>query len=260
LEFAFTFSLLQSTRLLSLIHASRLKSLTSAGELDVSNIQDADFEYDAFRNLYIGREEVNTDALRITISPYIKQDYVPSDPTLILLYGGPGTGKTTATRFSAEYTQRPLLSISSADIVKDDGKAEATFKQILNRAERWKAILLLENVELIFSKSDGKISHLDLNLVLLVRALETHRGLVFLTTKEVCLMDVYVFSRISLSIQFDRLSQSTKLRILAKLAENCSPGVREEVSQATSNGGEEGLLKDIMDWTAGIYRTPSTMH
>lgn len=154
------------------------------------------------------------------ISPYKMSFYVPSAPTLVLLHGGPGVGKTTAGRYAAEYTRRPLLSISSADIVKDDGNAEETLKRILDRAERWKAILLLENVELMFSEISAEISHRDLNLVLVIRALEAHRGLVFLTTQRIGRIDTNVLSRITVPIEFPELDTEVKLKILEDLVKN----------------------------------------
>ncbi|KIM94475.1 hypothetical protein OIDMADRAFT_60802 [Oidiodendron maius Zn] len=185
-------------------------------ELDVVNIQEPDFQYLPFGEPYLRQIEM----LRTVIGPYKEKHYMPSNPTLVFLHGVPGAGKATAARYSAKYTRRPLLSILSADIIKYGGKVEETFTQLLNRAERWRAILLVKNVELMFRGTSRETLDLGLNRMLLIKALETHRGLVFLTTNRINLIDVNVFSRITVSIEFPSLNDVEKWGILTNLAEH----------------------------------------
>ncbi|KAL2819019.1 P-loop containing nucleoside triphosphate hydrolase protein [Aspergillus cavernicola] len=151
------------------------------------------------------------------MKPYRNPNYIPPDPTSILLHGGPGVGKTTTARYLAEHTRRPLLSISSAAIIKNDGEAEGTFKQILNQAIQWKAIVLLENVELIFSENSNRR---DPNAILFITALETHRGLMFLTTDRIGMMDSSLISRISIPLEIPPLCDAAKMMILTNHVED----------------------------------------
>jgi SpoVK/Ycf46/Vps4 family AAA+-type ATPase len=150
--------------------------------------------------------------------PYQNSLYIPSNPTLILLHGGPGVGKTTTAEYLAEHTRRPLLSTTSAAIIKHEREAETTFKQILHQATRWKAILLLENVELIFSEERG--DRHGSSAILILKALETHHGLVFLTTDRIGLLVSSLISRINIPLELFPLPHEAKMMILRNLVED----------------------------------------
>jgi AAA+ superfamily predicted ATPase len=225
----------------------------------VFNIEELDFQCDPFGKLYLPLAE--KDLLCATIDPYRNPNFIPSDQTIVLLHGGHGVCKTTAVRYAAEYTRRPLLSVLSAEIAKDYGEAEKTFKQILNQAERWKAVLLMEDVELIFSQISRDVSPKRLQLTLILKALENHRGLVFLTTHAIGVIDGSVRSRITLPIHCRPLDDETKRRILTNFVENYGIEISDEVKT-------NYFWKDVytqlnstqLNPTAGTSRRPLPLH
>ncbi|KAF2097285.1 hypothetical protein NA57DRAFT_77539 [Rhizodiscina lignyota] len=188
------------------------------GEFDVDTLQSTQYHPETMERLYLPAE--SKDIVINVIQSYAKPGHTPSFPTLFLLHGGPGVGKTTTAKYSAEFIKRPIICISSADTVKDTLKADQALKAILSQAERWGAVLLLEHVDLIFLRRRKERSGQDDNLALLLRTLETHCGLVFLTTDRPGIIDDSVFSRITMSLELGLLNNDAKKGILMDLAKD----------------------------------------
>ncbi|KAI4620896.1 hypothetical protein J4E83_005259 [Alternaria metachromatica] len=66
---------------------------------------------------------------------------------IILLHGPPGTGKTLTAETVAEYTRRPLLSITAADLGHEPEALERSLLRFFKDASDWGAIVLLDEAD-----------------------------------------------------------------------------------------------------------------
>jgi SpoVK/Ycf46/Vps4 family AAA+-type ATPase len=89
---------------------------------------------------------------------------------ILLLHGPPGTGKTltagmissqqSPTRMTltettesvAEYTERPLLSITAADLGQDSERMERNLLKFFRNATKWDALVLLDEADVYLER------------------------------------------------------------------------------------------------------------
>ncbi|KAL9085030.1 MAG: hypothetical protein Q9165_007771, partial [Trypethelium subeluteriae] len=154
---------------------------------------------------------------------------------IILLHGPPGTGKTLTAEAIAEYTRRPLLSITGADLGHRPSDMEKKLLETFRKANDWDAIMLLDEADIYLQRrSDSlernsvvtgntaafmrSIKHTNLAASqVFLRALEYFQGIFFLTTNRVGQFDEAIMSRIHVSIGYDELDDSARNKIWENL-------------------------------------------
>ena len=66
-----------------------------------------------------------------------------------------GAGRSDkATECIAQYTKRPLLSLTTADIGVDPSRAESSLDFYFNRAKLWDAILLIDEADIFMERRE----------------------------------------------------------------------------------------------------------
>lgn len=73
---------------------------------------------------------------------------------MILTIGQPGTGKTLTAEIYSEIIQRPLYRINVSELGTSPDSLEKRLKSILALADRWNAILLLDEADIYVSKRE----------------------------------------------------------------------------------------------------------
>ena len=109
----------------------------------------------------------------------------------------------------AEKTERPLL-LGSVEIGSSIDIFEQTLSQSFHLAERWGAILLLEDVDSFLERGGSKESSLQAIFSKAIHAIENYSGILFLTTRRVGLLDEAVISRIDYTVRYNPLSPSAR--------------------------------------------------
>ena len=97
-------------------------------------------------------------------------DYIKGkgEGQIVLLHGPPGTGKTLTAGMRiiqciihmlismpesvAEYTRKPLLSITAADLGQDPDQLETNLLRFFRDASRWDAIVLLDEADVYLER------------------------------------------------------------------------------------------------------------
>lgn len=136
----------------------------------------------------------------------------------ILLHGPPGVGKTLTAETMALATNRPLMTVSVAEIGIEAGNAEDKLSSIFADAQRWEAILLIDEAD-VFLEARKQTENPNRNALVsvLLRCLEYYEGIIFLTTNRITSIDIAVQSRMQLAIQYRDLTTDQKLEIFKTL-------------------------------------------
>lgn len=88
-----------------------------------------------------------------------------SDSLVLLLHGGPGTGKTMTARFVANYTHRPLFSLSLAKLGADVTELAWNTREISILARQWGCIVQLKHADAFLARRSPRNGSLEENMV-----------------------------------------------------------------------------------------------
>jgi len=114
-------------------------------------------------------------------------------------------GTTSNEAFSeciADYTERPLLSLTCSDIGVKPDVVEGNLLKWFKLAEYWGSIILIDEADIYMEQrqvQDVERNHLVAGFL---RALEYYRGILFLTTNRVGTFDEAFISRIHIQIHY----------------------------------------------------------
>ncbi|KAF2114227.1 hypothetical protein BDV96DRAFT_600944 [Lophiotrema nucula] len=136
---------------------------------------------------------------------------------VMLLTGEPGVGKTLTAESVAEHMQVPLYSMSAAQLGVDSEEVEQSLSDILEMTTKWKAILLLDETEVFLEQRSIESLERNKLVSIFLRMLEYYRGVLFLTTNRVSVLDKALESRIHLKISYPELDQPARLTIWKNL-------------------------------------------
>ncbi|KAI9656012.1 MAG: hypothetical protein M1821_005073 [Bathelium mastoideum] len=191
--------------------------------LDVDKIKEPEIDLHAIDKLVM-KTESNKDLIKAICAAYTSYehggkpyftDYIEGkgEGQVFLLHGPPGTGKTLTAESVAEFTKRPLLSITTADLGSDPVELERNLLTFFRDANDWDAIVLLDEAD-VYMERRG-IDDLTRNSVvsIFLRALDYFKGILFLTTNRVGLFDDAFMSRIHVQIGYDKLEETARQTI-----------------------------------------------
>lgn len=132
---------------------------------------------------------------------------------IFLLHGPPGAGKTFTAECVAEFTSRPLLSLTCGDIGTDESSVEEALSKWFKLAEIWGAVMLIDEADVYLERRE--VNELTRNglVSVFLRAMEYYRGILFLTTNRVGHFDPAFFSRIHVYIGYRPLDREAQKRI-----------------------------------------------
>ncbi|KAM0368041.1 hypothetical protein ACHAPK_007243, partial [Fusarium culmorum] len=113
----------------------------------------------------------------------------------------------------AEYTERPLLSLTCGDIGTDEVKMEAQLSKWFQLAEKWGAVMLIDEADVYLERR--QVTDLKRNSLVAVflRCIEYYRGILFLTTNRVGQFDDAFISRIHVIIHYEKLSPEGQKKV-----------------------------------------------
>lgn len=130
-----------------------------------------------------------------------------------ILTGPPGVGKTLTAEAGADIARRPLYMISSGELGSTAGEVQRTLDSILELAESWSAVLLLDEADVFLAKRDD--INLSRNAItsIFLRKLEYYQGILILTTNRMESFDQAFQSRIHFRFEYDDLLPDAREKI-----------------------------------------------
>jgi hypothetical protein len=145
--------------------------------------------------------------------------------TIVIATGPPGTGKTLTAEVFAEEIEKPLYVVQCSQLGTNENNVEKELQHVLDRASRWRAILLIDEADVYVHERGDSIQQNAIVGVFL-RVLEHYRGVLFLTSNRSTVIDDAVMSRATAWIRYDYPNQEN----LAKIWQVLSKQYKAELS------------------------------
>jgi hypothetical protein len=124
-----------------------------------------------------------------------------SGGTTVLCAGPPGVGKTLTAEIYSEIIKRPLYRVHSGQLGLSVAAMETALKDALTRAQRWGAVMLIDEADVYIKRRDDNIT-MNAVVGVFLRVLEYFNGLLFLTTNRIDDIDEAIVSRCIAMIKF----------------------------------------------------------
>ncbi|KAH7140821.1 P-loop containing nucleoside triphosphate hydrolase protein [Dactylonectria macrodidyma] len=131
---------------------------------------------------------------------------------LILLHGGPGTGKTLTAESIAELQERPLYRVTCGDIGIEPKEVEQYLGDVLELGRTW-GLVLLDEADVFLEERSFTDQKRNAVISIFLRVLEYYDGILILTTNRVGSFDEAFKSRIQLALAYPRLNEEDRLKI-----------------------------------------------
>ncbi|KAF2456390.1 P-loop containing nucleoside triphosphate hydrolase protein [Lineolata rhizophorae] len=171
----------------------------------------------AFRQIILAHHK--KELIEALVSEHVAMVY-PADVVegkgnglIILLHGGPGTGKTLTAESVAEIAEKPLYRVTCGNIGTEPETAEKYLESVLHIGSIWKAVVLLDESDVFLEER----SQMDLKRNALVsvflRVLEYYEGILILTSNRVGLFDEAFKSRVQLALHYPPLDENGRWKI-----------------------------------------------
>lgn len=167
-----------------------------------------------------------------------------SGGAIILCAGVPGTGKTLTAEVYAEVMARPLYSVQASQLGLTSEVLEQSLLKVFARAQRWNAILLLDEADVYVAARGSDLVQNSIVGVFL-RVLEYYRGVLFLTTNRSDLVDDAIASRCVARINFSAPGIENQKRIWAVLSTTAGITISDEVIEQAATRYPDLTGRDV---------------
>jgi hypothetical protein len=141
-----------------------------------------------------------------------------SGGAVVLLTGRPGVGKTLTAEVYAESEERGLYSVQCSQLGTDPDKLEEELLKVFTRAQRWGAVLLLDEAD-VYVRERGADLHQNAIVGVFLRVLEYQGNVLFLTTNRPEDVDDAIASRCVARLNYKPPTDEDQARIWRVLAD-----------------------------------------
>ncbi|OZJ06061.1 hypothetical protein BZG36_01088 [Bifiguratus adelaidae] len=213
------------------------------GHVLVSGIEPIKFHDDAFDRLVLAEERKQLIRALVRFgSEADAEDIIGGKRgrSVFLFHGPPGVGKTLTAEAIAEVLHRPLYYVTMGELGIAPDDMERRLGDVLELCADWNAITLLDEADVFLEKRS--ISDLVRNsmVCVMLRLLEYHPGILFLTTNRVRNFDPAFESRVTIALRYEPLSPEARVQIWRNLLERASISISGDVNH-------ENLAKHVMN-------------
>ncbi len=167
-----------------------------------------------------------------------------SGGTTVLCAGPPGVGKTLTAEVYSEIIRRPLYRVHSGQLGLNVAAMETALKEVLTRAQRWGAVMLIDEADVYIKKRDDNIT-MNAVVGVFLRVLEYFNGLLFLTTNRVDDIDEAIVSRCIALIRFYPPDRVDRKKIWEVMAEQFGLALAPELSERLPDIFPQASGRDI---------------
>jgi hypothetical protein len=216
----------------------------------VDDMQPCEYQPDLKQKLILPAEQTDLIDILTAEMDLLMEDIVEgkSGGTTVLCAGPPGVGKTLTAEVYSEIIRRPLYRVHSGQLGLNVTEMERALKETLTRAQRWGAVMLIDEADVYIKRRDDNIAT---NAVVGVfpRVLEYFNGLLFLTTNRVDDIDEAIVSRCIALIKYDSPNLDERCKIWQVMLQQFGLELTEEMIITLSRIFPQASGRDIKGLT-----------
>ncbi|KAH6988873.1 P-loop containing nucleoside triphosphate hydrolase protein [Ilyonectria sp. MPI-CAGE-AT-0026] len=209
-------------------------------DIDVDRIREVDWNKTAFESLAI--DDATKHLVKALISTQLKSECSTDlisgkgNGLIMLLHGGPGTGKTFTAGNVAEFVEKPLYRVTCGDIGTKPEDVEKYLESVLLLGKTWGCVVLLDEADVFLE--ERSLQNLERNALvsIFLRVLEYYDGILILTSNRVGTFDQAFKSRIQLALHYEKLSRDQRFKIWSNF-----------FTRLQDFGGKDINLSDLYD-------------
>ncbi len=185
----------------------------------VNNLTEYIYNKDVAKNLILPDRDWKMVNLLVDHSRNYFQDIVSGkgQSMNILSCGSPGTGKTATAEVFAEFKERPLYTVQCSQLGIDAESVEESLSNILMRANRWNAVLLLDEAD-VYIRRRGEDVNQNAIVGAFLRVLEYASCILFMTTNLPDEVDDAIASRCIAKMTYEPPCPKDQVKIWHNLA------------------------------------------
>jgi ATPase family associated with various cellular activities (AAA) len=186
-------------------------------DLRVDQITEVTWNKEAFKSLVLDRK--TKDVIQALISNQLdaekSTDLISGkgNGLILLLHGGPGTGKTFTAESVAEIAEKPLYRVTCGDIGTEADEVEKYLESVLNLGKVWGCVVLLDEADVFLEQRSLEDLPRNALVSVFLRVLEYYDGILVLTSNRVGTFDEAFKSRIQLALHYPNLGPFQRLKI-----------------------------------------------
>lgn len=132
---------------------------------------------------------------------------------ILLLHGGPGTGKTLTAESVAEIAEKPLYRVTCGDVGTKPEAVEKYLESVLHLGRIWGCVVLLDEADVFLEQRSLEDLERNALVSVFLRVLEYYDGILILTSNRVGTFDDAFRSRIQLALHYPNLGPQQRFRI-----------------------------------------------
>lgn len=186
------------------------------GHVLVEGLSEIEFFDQAFDHLVLSQER------KQIISAVVRQGGVSQKEDLIrskqgglifLLHGPPGVGKTLTAEAVSEVLHRPLYYVTMGELGVNPEDLEERLSDVLDLCAGWNALAVLDEADVFLETRSNSDLIRNAMVCVMLRILEYHPGILFLTTNRVKSLDPAFESRITIAIRYESLNVDARRKV-----------------------------------------------
>ncbi|KAI1739152.1 AAA family ATPase [Xylaria scruposa] len=224
--------------------------------LFVKHLNPVQWNKKAFEQLVLDpqKKELIEAMVRTHINSSIATDVIEGKGKglIILLHGGPGTGKTLTAESVAELAERPLYRVTCGDIGTDPESVERYLESVLYIGTIWKAVVLLDESDVFLEEREKTDLQRNALVSVFLRVLEYYEGILILTSNRVGIFDEAFKSRVQLTLHYPPLDAKGRWQIWDNFIRLLQKQQEQATTQASNRNtgladGEQVNTEELRD-------------
>ena len=186
-------------------------------ELEVARMSEVSWNKEAFQSLVV--EPTTKTLIKALVMQQLEKekgtDLIAGkgQGLIVLLHGGPGTGKTFTAETVAEIAEKPLYRVTCGDLGTEPTEVEKYLESVLYLGKIWDCVVLLDEADVYLEERSMESLPRNALVSVFLRVLEYYEGILILTSNRVGTFDESFKSRIQLALHYEKLKLNDRRTI-----------------------------------------------